>query len=81
MDEIRRELRKSGDELLRLIGEVIDSYVILGDADGLNDLALLLHMHLDHRLLCGLRRKGFGGELEALATEAGKVINKRGEKQ
>jgi len=67
----REHLRKTANMFLKSVGEMVDSYILLEDVDGLSGLVSLVDMYSGWRVLKALRDKGFEKEITALCDKAG----------
>jgi hypothetical protein len=72
MELVRKELREVGDQLVRSVKGIIDTYVILCDSKRLRDLARTIDMMLSYEVVRGLREKGFTEEIAELCDRAGR---------
>jgi len=75
-EKLRRELRKLGNKFLQTIKEEVDSAVFLCDADRLNRLISIVHIHMDSEVVRTLREKGFDKELRELCFRVGREKRK-----
>lgn len=71
-EEIRRELRKTGDEFLQVVKEKVDMFVLLCDVEGLGELVKTVEVVGAWQLVRTIREKGFGKELTELCDKVGR---------
>jgi len=70
-EEIRKKLRKVGNEFLQAIKEEVDSAILLRDVGRLERLTNIVHIHMDSEVIRALREKGFDKEIRELCDKAG----------
>lgn len=71
-EKTRRELRKTGDEFLRVVREKVDMHVLLCDVDGLDELVQAVKVVGHYQLVETIYKKGFGKELTELCDKVGR---------
>jgi hypothetical protein len=71
-EKIRRELRKTGDEFLRVVREKVGMYVFLCDVDGLDELVQAVKVVGHYQLVETIHKKGFDKELTELCDKVGR---------
>jgi len=71
-EKTRRELRRIGDEFLKVVKEKVDSCVFLCDSKGLSELASAVDIVSGWQVVRTIREKGFGKELTELCDRVGR---------
>jgi hypothetical protein len=66
-------LRKTADEFIARIEEIVDHCLILEDVDKLGRLVTQVLIFMDSEVLDALRDKGFSDEITELCDKAGKI--------
>jgi len=72
-EEIKKELRKIGDEFLDALKTEVDSCVLLGDVERLHGLIHQVNIYLGYRVIHDLRLKGLEEEIRKLCEKAGRI--------
>lgn len=72
-DEIRKELRRTGEEFLKSMRDEVDSCVLLCDVERLGGLVSIVNMYLGYRVIHDLREKGLKKEIRKLCEKAGRL--------
>jgi len=71
-EKTRRELRRIGDEFLKVVKEQVDSCVLLCDSKGLSELVSAVDIVSGWQVVRTIREKGFGKELTELCDRVGR---------
>jgi len=72
-EELRKKLRKVGNEFLQVIKEEVDSAILLRDVGRLERLTNIVHIHMDSEVIRVLRKKGLDNEIRELCDKAGRI--------
>lgn len=68
-------MRKTADEFIDAVTEKVNSYVILGDVDGLGRLVEQVEILGGYEIIDALKKKGLGKDITALCDKAGKITS------
>jgi len=71
-EKIERALRKVGNKFLKVIKEKVDSYVLLCDSKGLDELVTAVDIVSGWQVVRAIREKGFSKELTDLCDKVGR---------
>lgn len=71
-ESVQKELRKVADEFLKVVTEKVDSYVVLCDSKGLDQLISAVDVVSGWQLVRTIRENGFGKELTELCDKVGR---------
>jgi len=74
-EKVRQELRRLGDEFLKMLKEEVDSCVLLCDVGRLHGLFRQVDIYLGYRIIHDLREKGLDDEIRKLCDKAGVLRN------
>jgi len=71
-EKTRRELRKVGDEFLKVVKEVVDNQVLLCNVEGLAELVSAVDVLMGHQLVKTIKEKGFSKEFTEFCDKVGR---------